>query len=48
LAAANARLQAEVRSRVDELAESRRRLVYAGDEELRRLERRLRETVDRR
>ena len=48
LAAANARLQAEVRVRVDELGESRRRLVQAGDEERRRLERRLRETVERR
>ena len=48
LAAANARLQAEVRARVDELGESRRRLVQAGDEERRRLERRLRETVERR
>ena len=33
---------------VDELAESRRRLVHAGDEERRRLERRLHETVERR
>ena len=48
LAAANARLQAEVRVQLDELAESRRRLVHAGDEERRRLERRLRETVERR
>ena len=48
LASANARLQAEVRTQVDELAESRRRLVHAGDEERRRLERRLHETVERR
>jgi signal transduction histidine kinase len=48
LAAANARLQAEVRAQVDELAESRRRLLQAGDEERRRLERRLHETVERR
>jgi signal transduction histidine kinase len=48
LAAANARLQADVRTQVDELAESRRRLVHAGDEERRRLERRLHETVERR
>ena len=48
LAAANARLQAEVRTQLDELAESRRRLVHAGDEERRRLERRLHETVERR
>ena len=48
LAAANARLQAEVRARLDELVASRRRLVHAGDEERRRLERRLHETVERR
>ena len=48
MAAANARLQAEVRLQLDELAESRRRLVHAGDEERRRLERRLHETVERR
>jgi signal transduction histidine kinase len=48
LAAANARLQAEVRAQLDELAASRRRLVHAGDEERRRLERRLHETVERR
>ena len=48
LAAANARLQVEVRTQLDELAESRRRLVQAGDEERRRLERRLHETVERR
>ena len=48
LAAANARLQAEVQIQVDELGESRRRLVHAGDEERRRLERRLHETVQSR
>jgi signal transduction histidine kinase len=48
LAAANAGLQAQVQSQVDELAESRRRLVHAGDEERRRLERRLHETVQSR
>jgi signal transduction histidine kinase len=48
LAAANARLQAEVQVQVGELSESRRRLVHAGDEERRRLERRLHETVERR
>jgi signal transduction histidine kinase len=41
LAAANARLQAEVRAQVAELRESRRRIVDAGDEERRRLEWRL-------
>jgi signal transduction histidine kinase len=48
LAAANARLQADVQVQVDELGESRRRLVHAGDEERRRLERRLHHTVERR
>ena len=48
LAAANARLQAEARAQLDELVASRRRLVHAGDEERRRLERRLDETVERR
>jgi signal transduction histidine kinase len=48
LAAANARLQADVQMQVDELGESRRRLVHAGDEERRRLERRLHLTVERR
>src|SRR6266508_426304 len=41
LAAANARLQAEVRARVVELAASRRRILAARDEERRRLERRV-------
>jgi len=48
LAASNARLQAEVRAQLAELRASRRRLVRAGGEERRRLERRLRETVQRR
>jgi signal transduction histidine kinase len=48
LAGSNARLQAEVRAQLVELRASRRRLVRAGDEERRRLERRLRETVERR
>ena len=42
LAAANARLTAEVRAQVAELLESRRRILDAGDDERRRLERRLR------
>jgi signal transduction histidine kinase len=37
-----------VRTQLHELAESRRRLLQAGDEERRRLERRLHETVERR
>ena len=48
LAASNARLQAEVREQLSDLHASRRRLVQAGDDERRRLERRLRETVQRR
>src|SRR6266540_3968590 len=48
LAASNARLQAEVRAQVSELQESRRRLVWAGDEERRRLEQRLHEAAERR
>jgi signal transduction histidine kinase len=48
LAASNARLQAEVRSQLADLRASRRRLVYAGDDERRRLEERLRDTVERR
>jgi signal transduction histidine kinase len=43
LAAANMRLQAEVRARMAEITASRRRLLAAGDEERDRLERRLRE-----
>ena len=41
LAAANARLTAEVRAQVAQLQESRRRILEAGDEERKRLERRL-------
>src|SRR5215218_8949998 len=48
LAAANARLRAEVRARVEELAASRRRILAAGDEERRRLERRLHEGAEAR
>ena len=48
LAASNARLQAEVRAQLAELRASRRRLLDAEDDERRRLERRLRETVERR
>ena len=48
LAASNARLQADVRAQLAELRASRRRLVHASDDERRRLERRLRETVERR
>jgi len=48
LAAANARLQAEVRGRLAEIGASRRRILEAGDEERGRLERRLREGALRR
>src|SRR6266542_676144 len=48
LAAANARLQAEVRARVVELAASRRRILAARDEERRRLERRLHDGAEAR
>jgi signal transduction histidine kinase len=48
LAAANARLRAEVRARVVELAASRRRILAVRDEERRRLERRLREGAEAR
>jgi signal transduction histidine kinase len=48
LAAANARLQAEVRARVAEIGASRRRIVAAGDEERGRLEQRLRDGALRR
>jgi signal transduction histidine kinase len=47
LAASNARLQAELQTRVAELAASRRRILEAGDEERRRLERRLRDGAER-
>lgn len=42
LAASHAALQADVRTQIDELVASRRRLVIAGDEQRRDLERRLR------
>ena len=48
IAVVNARLQAEVLRQVDELEASRRRVVEAGDEERRRLERKLREGAERR
>jgi signal transduction histidine kinase len=48
LAAANARLQAEVRARLAEIGASRRRILAAGDEERGRLEHRLREGAQRR
>jgi signal transduction histidine kinase len=48
LAAANARLQAEVQARVKELAASRRRILEARDEERRRLERRLHDGAEAR
>ena len=48
LAAANARLQAEVRARLAEIGASRRRILEAGDEERGRLERRLRDGALRR
>jgi signal transduction histidine kinase len=48
LAAANARLRAEVQARVEELAASRRRILEARDEERRRLEHRLREGAEAR
>jgi signal transduction histidine kinase len=48
LAAANARLQAEVRAQVAALRESRRRILDAGDAERQRLELRLREGAEER
>jgi signal transduction histidine kinase len=48
LAASNARLQAEVKARLVELARSRRRILEARDEERRRLERRLHEGAQNR
>ncbi|MDQ3505718.1 MAG: hypothetical protein M3446_08480 [Actinomycetota bacterium] len=48
LAVANARLQAEVRARVDELTASRRRIVEAGDAQGRELARELAEGPERR
>jgi signal transduction histidine kinase len=48
LAAANARLQAEVQARAIEVEASRRRILDAEDEERRRLERRLHDGPERR
>ena len=48
LAAANARLQAEVRSSLAEIAASRQRILAAADEERSRLERRLRDGAQQR
>jgi signal transduction histidine kinase len=48
LAASNARLQAEVRARVGDLMASRRRILEAGDDERRRLERRLHDGAEHR
>ena len=48
MAVSNARLQAEVRARVRELAASRRRIVEAADAQRLRLERELRAGVERR
>jgi signal transduction histidine kinase len=48
LAAANARLRAEVQVRVEELAASRRRILAVRDEERRRLERRLHDGAEAR
>jgi signal transduction histidine kinase len=48
LVASNARLQAEVQARIVQLAASRRRILEAGDEERRRLERRLHDGAERR
>jgi len=47
LSAANAALTAAVRAQIGEVAASRRRLLIAADEERRRIERRLREGVER-
>jgi signal transduction histidine kinase len=48
LAFANARLQADVRTRLAAVAASRRRIVQASDEQRRRLERELRDGPERR
>jgi signal transduction histidine kinase len=48
LALENARLQAELRAQLDELRESRARIVRAGDEERRRLERDLHDGAQQR
>jgi len=48
IAVANARLQAEVRSQLQEIEASRRRIVEAGDVQRRRLERELHEGAEQR
>jgi signal transduction histidine kinase len=48
LAAVNARLQAEVRARVTEIEDSRKRILDARDDEHRRLERRIHDGAERR
>ena len=48
LAASNARLQAEVQARVEDVRASRRRILEAGDEERQRLEQRLHHGAERR
>ena len=48
LALANERLQAELRAKVDELRASRARIVQAGDEERRRIERNLHDGAQQR
>jgi signal transduction histidine kinase len=48
LAVGNARLQAEVRSQLDEIEASRRRIVEAADTQRRRLERELRDGAEQR
>jgi signal transduction histidine kinase len=48
IAVGNARLQADVRARVEQLASSRLRIVEAADAERRRLERELREGAEQR
>jgi signal transduction histidine kinase len=48
LAVANARLQAEVRSQLEEIETSRRRIVEAGDIQRQRLERELQEGAEQR
>jgi signal transduction histidine kinase len=48
IAVANARLQAEVRSQLEEIEASRRRIVEAGDTQRQRLERELHEGAERR
>jgi signal transduction histidine kinase len=48
IAVTNARLQAEIRSQVEAIESSRRRIVEAGDAQKQRLERQLREGAERR